>query len=458
MFSFSLLLPHTAYAYTFTRALQKGSTGTEVSELQKVLKTDVSVYPEGLVTGYFGALTEKAIQRFQTKYGIINYGTPASTGYGLVGPRTRAKLQEIFNKSNVVFPPRLLQKFYSSSITYDSDYLIISVDELFDSAQGLKAYRERDGRKVSIVKLSDVIFGKGLTDVEKIDTWIENYRKNNKVLKYIVLIGDVGALPSYTERLIEYRHGIPYDIGAYHSDLKYALNNVDYPTQYVPDVSLGRISVRSSAELELYIKKIELFENNFKNRNTILFFGNKAEMSYVEKRDGSLARSLGYNVISLTDPVEADLIAALQNPDLKMIMYYGHGSWYSNGALHQGNLAAWQNNNPILYFSGGCGFGDSSDIRRPLSEILLTNPGGAAASVGASENGGYGFGYNFIKKIITLSKEKSVLGDLFNEALVYHREQSLQQQQDPNLAPLDLWTRDFTMRMSISGDPALRID
>jgi hypothetical protein len=57
---------------------------TETTELQKLLKQDSSVYPEGLVTGYFGRLTEAAVQRFQAKYGIRVTGQ--------VGPETRAKL------------------------------------------------------------------------------------------------------------------------------------------------------------------------------------------------------------------------------------------------------------------------------------------------------------------------------------------------------------------------------
>ena len=96
----SLFLPLSTYAYTFTQLLQKGFANSEVRELQQTLKNDSLIYPEGLVTGYFGSLTEKAVQRFQAKYGVINYGTPATTGYGLVGKRTRAKLNEVFDNPN----------------------------------------------------------------------------------------------------------------------------------------------------------------------------------------------------------------------------------------------------------------------------------------------------------------------------------------------------------------------
>lgn len=94
----------TAQGY-FTQFLQKGSSGVEVKQLQSALKTNSSLYPEGGVTGYFGVHTEQAVQRFQAKYGIVNYGTPYTTGYGLVGKRTRAKLNEVFSSFFQNVPP-----------------------------------------------------------------------------------------------------------------------------------------------------------------------------------------------------------------------------------------------------------------------------------------------------------------------------------------------------------------
>lgn len=75
-----------------TTSLDLGSTGAQVTELQTYLASRPNLYPEGLVTGYFGVLTEAAVQRFQQSEGIVSSGTPASTGYGRVGPTTRARL------------------------------------------------------------------------------------------------------------------------------------------------------------------------------------------------------------------------------------------------------------------------------------------------------------------------------------------------------------------------------
>ena len=86
-------------AVTLTKTLRLGSTNAvtngEVSKLQQFLAQDASIYPEGLVTGYFGPLTQRAVQLWQGTQGVVSYGTPATTGYGVVGPLTRAKISGV---------------------------------------------------------------------------------------------------------------------------------------------------------------------------------------------------------------------------------------------------------------------------------------------------------------------------------------------------------------------------
>lgn len=79
--------------------LKFGSSGNDVERLQRFLALDGNVYPEGLATGYYGSLTERAIQRWQTRFNIVSSGTPETTGFGVMGPRTAAiiavKCQEV---------------------------------------------------------------------------------------------------------------------------------------------------------------------------------------------------------------------------------------------------------------------------------------------------------------------------------------------------------------------------
>ena len=69
-------------AYTFTKALSVGSSGIDVTALQKRLISDG--YLNASATGYFGAQTESAVVSFQKANGL--------TAIGSVGPATRALL------------------------------------------------------------------------------------------------------------------------------------------------------------------------------------------------------------------------------------------------------------------------------------------------------------------------------------------------------------------------------
>lgn len=73
-------------------SLKKGSSGDAVSRLQKFLAEDPGVYPEAIVNGTYGSLTEAAVKRWQIKFNIVTSGTPDSNGFGAVGPRTIATM------------------------------------------------------------------------------------------------------------------------------------------------------------------------------------------------------------------------------------------------------------------------------------------------------------------------------------------------------------------------------
>lgn len=85
-----------ARAQTTTSAvstqMSPGDSGSQVSALQTFLAADATIYPEGLITGYYGNLTLAAVQRYQCKNGLVCSGDVASTGYGRVGPATLAKI------------------------------------------------------------------------------------------------------------------------------------------------------------------------------------------------------------------------------------------------------------------------------------------------------------------------------------------------------------------------------
>jgi peptidoglycan hydrolase-like protein with peptidoglycan-binding domain len=77
-------MPVVSYAESLTRQLQLGMSGSDVSLLQSFLAKNRTIYPQGLVTGYFGTLTVSAVSNFQARNGIATAGR--------VGPVTLAAI------------------------------------------------------------------------------------------------------------------------------------------------------------------------------------------------------------------------------------------------------------------------------------------------------------------------------------------------------------------------------
>ncbi len=76
-----------------TRQLDEGARGEDVRLLQQILASDPTIYPENLVTGYFGPLTARAVRAFQERNGIDTVGR--------VGPRTLSKVNEFIGGGSV---------------------------------------------------------------------------------------------------------------------------------------------------------------------------------------------------------------------------------------------------------------------------------------------------------------------------------------------------------------------
>ncbi len=82
--------------------LYYGIENDNVKCLQEFLKAQgETIYPEGLVTGFFGSLTKKAIIRFQEKYSkevLSPWGLQKGTGFA--GKTTREKINELLIVDN----------------------------------------------------------------------------------------------------------------------------------------------------------------------------------------------------------------------------------------------------------------------------------------------------------------------------------------------------------------------
>ena len=126
-------VPSITNAYTLNRQLDLKATGDDVSAVQTYLAKDSSLYPQGLVTGYFGSMTASAVSKYQTRNGF--------EAVGRVGPLTLASLNRAMaaignnSMSNGLASPAI----YNTSVNTGRNSVNIgwSTDQL---AEGLVFY------------------------------------------------------------------------------------------------------------------------------------------------------------------------------------------------------------------------------------------------------------------------------------------------------------------------------
>ncbi|MEK7635782.1 MAG: fibronectin type III domain-containing protein [Patescibacteria group bacterium] len=78
-----------------TATLKEGDKGANVKTLQALLAADSTIYPEGLITGFYGPLTTKAVKKFQERHGLKKVG--------FIGPKTKLKLNELLKNYPLAF-------------------------------------------------------------------------------------------------------------------------------------------------------------------------------------------------------------------------------------------------------------------------------------------------------------------------------------------------------------------
>ena len=72
------------------RDLSLGASGADIVALQSFLADEGFFHANA--TGFFGPITEASVQAWQSAQGVVRSGAPATTGWGVAGPRTRAAI------------------------------------------------------------------------------------------------------------------------------------------------------------------------------------------------------------------------------------------------------------------------------------------------------------------------------------------------------------------------------
>ncbi len=123
-------VPTLAFAATLDRQLEVGSRGADVSALQTFLAQDATLYPQGLVTGYFGFLTKSAVSNFQSRNGI--------SAVGRVGPQTLPVINAAMGGSPAASGNQVAPNIYNYAVSKTSSSITVSLST--DEQSRIKLY------------------------------------------------------------------------------------------------------------------------------------------------------------------------------------------------------------------------------------------------------------------------------------------------------------------------------
>jgi hypothetical protein len=277
--------------------------------------------------------------------------------------------------------------------------LIVAPEELTECAALMAD--EHPELTVEVIALPDI--SDGPATPEEIDEFVELYEGGHGGLA-LMLVGIHQLLPGFEATV------------ASTTEVTWS----DRPYAELPDgrtVPVGRIPVADERECAAYLGRPTDIDSG--ERNVVVFFGNEPEISYAHLFDAELARELGFEPVVLFSPSADELAAAFADENVLAAFYYGHGSYYSNGALNADNAEEILPEG-ILYFTGGCGFGQPGPEAGSIAEAVTNGLGGTA--FGMSDFGGYGYQYQFASELLTQLASAWTVGELQLLALEFYAE------------------------------------
>lgn len=171
-----------------TQTLTVGSSDSawngEVSRLQQFLAKE-GVYPEGLLTGYFGQATSRAVQKWQSSHGIAI----TTAGVAVVGPKTRAAMaQNCAAIKNIdpstpitIVSPKTgdvvvsgkqatVQLSFSKSFSEKVDGILASGNQYAGQPLSMGLLSERTGKIITLMPLTNQYMHSDVIDISEIRT------------------------------------------------------------------------------------------------------------------------------------------------------------------------------------------------------------------------------------------------------------------------------------------------
>ena len=327
--------------------------------------------------------------------------TVRATGYG-----SRTLLA--FSDATVATPAFVAANQPSNwhAATQAHDYLAIAHGDFVEQVRPLVEAREAQGHHAALVNVEDIYdeFSFGEKTPQAIRDFLQFAKTNWKESpKFVVLVGDATVDPRDYAGMGGADFVPTKQVPMSTVTLESASDDwfVDFNNDGLPDVAVGRLSVRTPEQAEAVVSKIVEYDRTpvqAWTKNVLLVADDDGSFA---QQSEELASSLpaGYTASRiyrgwLGDTLAHDTLTNRVNEGQLVVNYTGHGSvgiWGSNGQLLTGaDVAANFTNRPRLPFvvSMNCLNGMFNQVwdEESLAEALLRSSNGGASAVWASSS------------------------------------------------------------------------
>jgi hypothetical protein len=216
--------------------------------------------------------------------------------------------------------------------------LIITHDDFANSIQPFAQWKNKQGIKTRLVKLSDLSNKRQPEDIRELIASFLSDSTNMEGLEYVLLVGDIDYIPAF--------HGV-YN----------ALNDHTYATMndsdYLPDLIVGRFSVNSVEECDVYVNKSINYERHISVNDSDNWFSQAVSAASNAHLDDMHGQHVSYefskNGFTHVDNLRASQqnftnyhITNALNDGRSWLFYIGHGnetSWLTAGTFTRNTIS-----------------------------------------------------------------------------------------------------------------------
>ena len=288
-----------------------------------------------------------------------------------------------------------------STAANSADLLIISYGSLMQQANDWATYRQADGMNVKVVNVEDVFdeFDFGTPTAAAMRGFIQYAAQNWQTPpRYIMLVGDSSYDPRNYQGYGNFNQVPTKVIDTVYTETGSDEALADFNDDGLAEIAIGRISVRTGADVTTVLNKVKLFESTLAtaySRGALCVsdtFDATNQYNFAQfcnSATAGLPGSINRSAINRADPDSLNAIVNSINSGKYIVNYSGHGStaaWSSPGFFTNTEAGALNNSTkPTLFTMLTClnGYFLPPNLDS-MAEVLIKNPNGGAVMAWAS--------------------------------------------------------------------------